>query len=130
VASVLTPGTHGSTFGGTPFVASVALATLTTVIGEKIPERAARMGKHLMQGLRALAGTHTTIRDIRGRGLLIGIELSRPAAPLLDACRDAGLLVLTAGEQVLRLAPPLIVTEADCDRALTTLDAVLKRTTA
>lgn len=127
VARALTPGTHASTFGGTPFVASVALATLGIVIGEKIPERVARTGTHLMRGLRALAAKRPAIREVRGRGLLIGMELSRPAAPLVDACREAGLLVLTAGEQVLRLAPPLIVTEADCDRALATLDAVLAR---
>jgi acetylornithine aminotransferase len=55
---------------------------------------------------------------VRGRGLLIGVELDRPAGPVVDACREAGLLALTAGERVLRLAPPLIVDERDCDRAL------------
>jgi len=125
IARTLGPGSHGSTFGGTPFVASVALATLTTVLDEKIPDRAARMGKRLTDGLRTLAGKHSTIREVRGRGLLIGIELARPAAPVVDACRDAGLLVLTAGEQVLRLAPPLIVDERDCDRALGIVDGAL-----
>src|SRR5713101_6081243 len=67
VARTLGPGSHGSTFGGTPFVASVALATLTTILDEKIPERAARMGRHLMDGLRVLAGKHATIQEIRGR---------------------------------------------------------------
>ncbi len=117
-ARVLGPGTHASTFGGTPFVASVALATLGTVIGEKIPERAAAMGRHLMDGLRALGKTSAAVRVVRGRGLLIGVELDRPAGPIVDACREAGLLALTAGERVLRLAPPLIVDERDCDRAL------------
>jgi len=65
---------------------------------------------------------------VRGRGLLIGVELSRPAAPLVAACRDQGLLVLSAGDQVLRLAPPLIVDEAACDSALATLDRVLGAT--
>ncbi len=130
VASVLTPGTHGSTFGGTPFVSSVALATLATVIEEKIPERAARMGRHLMQGLSRLQERFPAIREVRGRGLLIGIELDRIAAPLVDACRDAGLLVLTAGERVLRLAPALIVGEAECDRALAILENALAPTRA
>ncbi|HEV8643667.1 MAG TPA: acetylornithine transaminase [Methylomirabilota bacterium] len=130
VARVLTPGTHASTFGGTPFVASVALATLTTIIGEKIPERAARTGAYLMEQLRALAKQRPVVRAVRGRGLLIGVELTRPAAPLVDACRDAGLLVLTAGEKVLRLAPPLIVDQRDCDRALATIDATLARSTS
>ena len=118
IARVLGPGTHASTFGGTPFVASVALATLGTVIGEKIPERAAAMGRHLMDGLRALGTSSAAVRAVRGRGLLIGVELDRPAGPVVDACREAGLLALTAGERVLRLAPPLIVDERDCDRAL------------
>jgi acetylornithine/succinyldiaminopimelate/putrescine aminotransferase len=130
VARALGPGSHGSTFGGTPFVASVALATLTTVLDEKIPERAARMGRYLMDGLRVLAGTHATIREVRGRGLLIGVGLGRTAGPLVDACRDAGLLVLSAGEQVLRLAPPLIVDERDCDRALGIIDAAFGKLAA
>ncbi len=127
VARALTPGSHASTFGGTPFVASVALATLTTVLEEKVPERAARTGRYLAERLRALPGGRGVVREVRGRGLLIGMELSRPAAPLVDACREQGLLVLTAGERVLRLAPPLIVEERDCDRALEILDGVLAR---
>jgi acetylornithine/N-succinyldiaminopimelate aminotransferase len=127
VATALTPGTHGSTFGGTPFVSSVALATLTTMIEEKIPERAAGTGRHVMQSLGRLRTRHPAICDIRGRGLLIGIELDRVAAPVVDACRDAGLLVLTAGERVVRLAPALIASEADCDRALEILERALER---
>ena len=126
IARVLGPGTHASTFGGTPFVASVALATLQTVIGEKIPERAAAMGRHLMDGLRALGKTSAAVRAVRGRGLLIGVELDRPAGPVVDACREAGLLALTAGERVLRLAPPLIVDERDCDRALAIIAQTLE----
>jgi acetylornithine/N-succinyldiaminopimelate aminotransferase len=128
VASALTPGTHGSTFGGTPFVSSVALTTLATVIEEKIPERAARMGRHLMQRLSRLQERFPAIREVRGRGLLIGIELDRLVAPLVDFCRDSGLLVLTAGERVLRLAPALIVGEAECDRALAILESALAPT--
>lgn len=125
VARALTPGSHGSTFGGTPFVASVAVATLTTILEEKLPERAARVGKHLAQGLLELKAKHPVIREVRGKGLLLGIEMTRPAAPVVTACREAGLLVLTAGDMVLRLAPPLIVDEATCDRALAILDSVL-----
>jgi acetylornithine/N-succinyldiaminopimelate aminotransferase len=125
IARTLGPGSHGSTFGGTPFVASVALATLTTILDEKIPERAARMGRYLADGLRELGRRHSTVREVRGRGLLIGVGLARPVGPLVDACREAGLLVLSAGEQVLRLAPPLIVEERDCDRALGIIDGAL-----
>jgi acetylornithine/N-succinyldiaminopimelate aminotransferase len=123
VASVLTAGTHGSTFGGTPFVASVALAALTTVIDEKIPEQAARRGRYLMDALRSFPGD--VVREVRGRGLLIGIELAKAAGPVVDACRDKGVIVLSAGDKVVRLAPPLIVDERDCDRVLETLRASL-----
>ena len=128
VARALGPGTHGSTFGGTPFVTSVALATLQTVIGEKVAERAARMGRRLMDGLRQLAQGSAGIREVRGRGLLIGVGLDRPVSPIVDACRDAGLLVLSAGDKVLRLAPPLIVDERDCDHALAIVGAALRPT--
>src|SRR5918996_3486925 len=125
VAAVLTAGTHGSTFGGTPFVTSVALATLTAVLEEKIPERAARLGAYLVGGLRDVARRHPVVREVRGRGLLIGAELTQAAGPLVDACREAGLLVLSAGDRVLRLTPPLVVGEAECDRALEIVDRVL-----
>ena len=127
VASVLTPGTHGSTFAGSAFVTSVALAMLTTVIGDKLPQRAADRGRELVDGLRELGKRLPVIQAVRGKGLLIGIELSRPAGPVMDACREAGLLVLTAGEKVLRLAPPLVVEPAECRRALEIIADVLGR---
>jgi acetylornithine/N-succinyldiaminopimelate aminotransferase len=127
VASALTPGTHGSTFGGNPFVAAVAITTFTTILDEKMAERAARAGQYLASRLRALAAARPVIRAVRGRGLLIGVELTGPAAPVVEACREAGVLVLTAGEKVLRLAPPLLVEERDCDRALAVIESGLAR---
>ena len=125
VATALTAGSHGSTFAGSAFVTSVALATLTTIIGDKLPERAEHRGRELMDGARELQKTLPVIKEVRGRGVLIGIELTKPAAPVVDACREAGLLVLTAGEKVVRLAPPLIVESADCKRALEILGGAL-----
>ncbi|HEY3064495.1 MAG TPA: aspartate aminotransferase family protein [Methylomirabilota bacterium] len=126
VAAVLTAGSHGSTFGGTPFVTAVALAAFTTVLADRIPERAARMGRELMDGLRAMQSRHAVIREVRGKGLLIGMELTEPAGPIVDRCRDAGLLVLSAGEKVLRLAPPLIVESRDAARALEIIEMALR----
>jgi acetylornithine aminotransferase len=74
-----------------------------------------------MDGLERLRKEVPAVREVRGRGLLIGAEFDRPVGSIVDRCREAGLLVLTAGERVLRLAPPLIVSEAECDRALETL---------
>jgi len=127
VARALTAGTHGSTFAGSAFVTSVALATLTAIIGDKIPDKAAARGRELMDGLRTLQKKLPVITHVRGRGLLIGVELTKPAGPVLDACREQGLLLLSAGEKVVRLAPPLIVEPADCARALTIIgDALAK----
>ena len=81
-----------------------------------------------MDGLRQLAQGSAGIREVRGRGLLIGVGLDRPVSPIVDACRDAGLLVLSAGDKVLRLAPPLIVDERDCDHALAIVGAALRPT--
>jgi acetylornithine/succinyldiaminopimelate/putrescine aminotransferase len=127
VASVLTAGSHGSTFAGSAFVTSVALAMLTTVIGDKLPDRAAQRGRELMDGLRELGTRLPVVKQVRGQGLLIGVELTKPAGPVMDACREAGLLTLTAGEKVLRLAPPLVVEPADCKRAVDIIGDVLGR---
>lgn len=125
VGSVLTPGSHGTTFGGNPFCTAVALVSFTTILDDKIPERAARMGRYLTDGLRRIAASRPVVRTVRGRGLLIGAELTVAAAPIVDACREAGVLILSAGEKVVRLAPPLIADERDCDRALAVLDRAL-----
>jgi predicted acetylornithine/succinylornithine family transaminase len=127
IASVLIAGTHGSTFGGTPFVTSVALATMTTVLDGKLWEQAAQRGRYLMDGLRTIQASNPKVQVVRGRGLLIGAELSVPAGPIVDACREAGLLVLSAGEKVLRLTPPLIVAERECEQALGIIKTVLGR---
>ena len=87
-------------------------------------------GAQLMDALRAMQSSCPVIRHVRGRGLLVGIELSTPAAPVVDACREQGLLVLSAGEKVVRLVPPLIVESADIRRAVDLLQSVLARTKA
>ena len=129
VGAVLTPGSHGSTFAGNPFCTAVALVCFTTVLDEKMPERAARIGRYLTEGLQRLAANRPVIRTVRGRGLLIGAELSVAAGPIVDACREAGVLILSAGEKVIRMAPPLIVDERDCDRALAAVDRALGQST-
>jgi acetylornithine/N-succinyldiaminopimelate aminotransferase len=100
------------------------------MLEDKLPERAARAGGHLLDGLRALRRRIPAIKDVRGKGLLVGVELDRPAAGAVAACRDQGLLVLTAGDAVLRMTPPLIVEEADVDRALEIVGGVLSRSAA
>ncbi len=126
-ARVMVAGSHGTTFGGNPFATTVGVATMTTMLDDKLPDRADRVGSYLAGRLRELAGRLPAIREVRGRGLLVGIELDRPAGPVVTACRDRGLLILTAGDQILRMTPPLIVDEADVDQAVSTLEAALAR---
>lgn len=127
VAKVMTPGSHASTFGGTPFVSTVALATVTTMLEERLPERAARMGAHFMERLEGLKAKYPSVKVARGKGLLIGLELDRPARPVVQGCMEEGLLILTAGDTVLRFTPPLTISEEEIDRGVEVLDKVLAR---
>ncbi len=126
VARVFTPGTHGSTFGGNPLATAVGLTVFGTLIEDRLAERAGRMGKGLVQGLEAIRAKHPkAVKEIRGRGLLAGLDLVPPVADAVAACRERGLLVLTAGDNTLRLAPPLIVTDNEIAQACGIIDAAL-----
>ncbi|HUY11204.1 MAG TPA: ornithine--oxo-acid transaminase, partial [Candidatus Dormibacteraeota bacterium] len=107
--SLFKPGDHGSTFGGNPLGSAVAEAALDVLVEERLAERARYSGAKLMQGLRAL--TSPTIREVRGRGLLIGIVLDRPARPLAYALLKRGVAAKDTHEHVLRIAPPLVIND-------------------
>jgi acetylornithine aminotransferase/acetylornithine/N-succinyldiaminopimelate aminotransferase len=125
-ASAITPGTHGSTFGGNPFATAVGLTVLGTIVEERLPERAAVLGARLLERLRAVqARRPDQVRAVRGRGLLVAMDLVPPVGDVLAACRERGLLGLTAGDNALRLAPALIVGEAEVDRAAAIVEAAL-----
>lgn len=128
VAASFGPGTHGSTFGGNPLSCTAALTVLEVIEEESLLANVKVRGEQLMQGLKAIQARFPVIKEVRGQGLLIGAELSIEAAPLIAQAREAGLLVLSAGPNVLRLLPPLNVTEAEVDEALVTLAAVMERT--
>ncbi len=114
------PGDHGSTFGGNP-VAAAAAAAVVEAIDEELLAAVRERGAQLAAGLGALPG----VRAVRGRGLLLGAELDRPVGPVVDACREQGLLVLSAGPDVLRLTPPLVVGADEVGQALRTIESVL-----
>ncbi len=124
-ADALAPGDHGSTFGGNPLACAAALAVARTLEEEDLVGRAARVGAYLMDRLRDLARRHPVITEVRGLGLLVAVELAAEAAPVVDACRERGLLVNAVRPTALRLAPPLIVGETDVDQAIEILDAAL-----
>lgn len=127
VARVFTPGTHGSTFGGNPLATAVGVTVFSTLIEDKLAERAGRVGTLLLQGLEAIRATHPkALKEVRGRGLLVGLDLVPPVGDVVAACRERGLLVLTAGDNTLRLAPALIVTEKEVAEACAIIDTALK----
>lgn len=116
-AGVFKPGTHGSTFGGGPLACAAALATFDAIAEEGLLERASRVGEAIRAGFRdALAGVPGVV-DIRGMGLMIGIELDRPCGDLVKRALEAGFLINVTADRVIRLLPPLVFTDADA-RAL------------
>jgi len=125
IASSFGPGTHGSTFGGNPLSCTAALTVLDLIELESLLENTRRQGSRLFEGLLALQQRHSTIRQVRGKGLLIGVEMARELAPIIQKCRHAGLLLLPAGPSVLRFLPPLNVKSAAIDEALLILGKVL-----
>lgn len=126
VAAAFVPGAHGSTQGGNPLACAAALATLETLLEDGyLLENCRRMGERLINGLKALAPRHASIVEVRGLGLLVGLALSVPARPVAQACVERGLLVIPTAETVVRLVPPLIVTQDEIDHAVAIMDAAL-----
>ncbi|MDG0873599.1 acetylornithine transaminase [Paenibacillus thiaminolyticus] len=120
------PGSHGSTFGGNPLAMSAVIGTMETMIEEKAAQRAAERGAYLLNSLKVKLSDVPVVKDVRGLGLIIGIECSEPAADIVEAARAAGLLVITAGPNVVRLLPNLLVTPEEIDEAVSVLHQVLE----
>ena len=118
------PGDHGSTFGGNPLACAVGLASLDVIESENLPARARYAGAKLMQGLRELASP--AVQEIRGRGLLIGLQLTVPARRLAELLMERGVVAKDTHEDVLRIAPPLVIQDAEIDLLLKAMDGALK----
>jgi len=126
VASAFQPGDHASTFGGSALPAAAAVATLTVIEEEGLVQNAARVGARLAQGLEALREKCALISEVRARGLMIGVDLTKPvAAKVKGECLKRGLLITTVGNQMLRLLPPLVLSEPQADKGLAILGQVL-----
>ncbi|XP_030966069.1 acetylornithine aminotransferase, mitochondrial-like [Quercus lobata] len=126
VASAINYGDHGSTFAGSPLVCNAALAVLDKISNPSFLASVSKKGLYFKEILKQKLGGSSHVREIRGFGLIIGIDLDVPATPLVDACRNSGLLVLTAGKgNVVRIVPPLIVTEQELDCAAEILSQAL-----
>ncbi len=129
-AKVLTPGTHASTFGGTPLACAAACAVIDTFDREHILENVQTRSAYLMEKLSALSSKYPCVKGVRGLGLMIGVVMDRPAGPVLAILREKGMIALSAGETVLRLVPPLTVTQADCEKAVALIDEAFERLSA
>lgn len=128
VAGAFAPGDHGSTFGGNPLACSVALASVTTILNEDLSGNSQRMGDYFIHSLVDLSKRNPMITEVRGKGLMIGIQLAQPIAKQLNrACFDAGYLVGNVGENILRFLPPLIIQKADIDTFVVDLENILTR---
>jgi acetylornithine aminotransferase len=128
-SAIFTPGSHGSTFAGNPVCAAAALAVLDTIESEHLLDHVDALGKHLAGAIEDLG--HPLVAEVRGAGLLIGVQLARPVAHAVhDAALGAGFLTNAAGDEVLRLAPPLIVTRAQTDTFVAALPAILDAASA
>lgn len=125
LSGVLTPGTHASTFGGTPFACAAACAVIDTILRDHLLENCREQGKFLLDGLAGLQKKHACIKGVRGLGLMVGAILDQPAGPVLAILRKNGMIALSAGETVLRLVPPLTVAREECERALALIDEAL-----
>jgi len=125
LASTLGPGTHGSTFGGNPLMCAAALATMRTLEEENILANCLAMGKYFRERLLQFKDKYPFIRDVRGRGLILGMELDIEGGPLVNAAMEKGLLINCTVGKVLRFVPPLIVNRKEIDAALAILDEVL-----
>ncbi len=124
-AKVFTPGTHGSTYSGNPLVCRAALAVIDELERGKYDRRAAELGQRLLAGLRRAFDGVAGVRDIRGHGLMLAIELDRPCKDVLKIALDRGLLVNVTADTVIRLLPPLILSDAEADEIVTRLQAVV-----
>ena len=123
VAAAAAFGDHGSTYGGNLLACRAALVFLEELVDRGLMAHVARVGAHAGEQLHALAARHPSIREVRGEGLIWGLELDRPAAPVVEAALGKGLLINRTAETVVRLLPPFIITAAEIDEAAGLLDA-------
>jgi len=127
VAKTFGPGSHASTFGGNPLACAAALAVFRVLLDGRVLDQAQRMGEYLSKGLSECKDRHHLVRDVRGLGLLQGMEVEMDAKTVVGDCLKRGFLVNAAGEHVLRFIPPLIITQLEVDRLLEVLSQIFDR---
>lgn len=125
VLSVFNPGSHGSTFGGNPMACAVSIAALDVLVDEKLAERSLELGEYFVNALKEIQ--HPSIKEVRGRGLFIGMELTEEARPYCEALKELGLLCKETHDTVIRFAPPLIISKEELDWAIERIKKVFTK---
>ena len=121
----MTPGSHGSTFGGNPLSAAVSIAAIDVLLDEKLADRSNELGEYMKSELQTI--DNPVIKEVRGRGLFIGMELTEDARPYCEALKERGLLCKETHDTVIRFAPPLIIEKEDLDWAIEQIKEVLSK---
>ena len=127
VAASFKPGSHASTFGGNPLACSAGLAVMKTLLRGGALKNCVQMGKQFAQGLQVLKEKFSFVRGIRGKGLILGLELDLEGSKIVEACMEEGLLINCTAQKILRFLPPLTIGKKDIDRGLAILERVLAR---
>ncbi|MEK5147826.1 MAG: ornithine--oxo-acid transaminase [Psychrobacillus psychrotolerans] len=125
ILSVFNPGSHGSTFGGNPMACAVSIAALDVLIDEKLAARSLELGNYFMDALKEIK--HSSIKEVRGRGLFIGMELTEDARPFCEELKELGLLCKETHDTVIRFAPPLIISKEELDWAIERIQKVFNK---
>ncbi|KAF0815879.1 MULTISPECIES: ornithine--oxo-acid transaminase [unclassified Cytobacillus] len=123
VLGVFNPGSHGSTFGGNPMACAVSVASMNVLVEEKLAERSLQLGEYFMNKLKEI--NNPVIKEVRGRGLFIGVELNEPARKYCEELKEQGLLCKETHDTVIRFAPPLVISEEELDWAIERINKVL-----
>jgi acetylornithine/N-succinyldiaminopimelate aminotransferase len=126
IAQAFTPGNHASTFGGNPLAMAAAKATLKTILQEAVLENCQKVGNYFLSQLKILQQKCKIIKEVRGKGLMLAVELGIEADDIVNKCLHRGLLINSTGGKTIRFVPPLIITAQDVDRAIKVLDDVME----
>jgi acetylornithine aminotransferase len=129
-ANIFQPGNHGTTFGGNPLAMRAGIETIRIMEEDGLLENAARVGAHLKDALERALGSNPGVKEIRGQGLMLGVELTKPCGVLVNRAADAGLLISVTADSVVRLVPPLIMTEAEADEVVRLLVPLIQQVLA
>ncbi|RHW42868.1 ornithine--oxo-acid transaminase [Neobacillus notoginsengisoli] len=124
ILGVFNPGSHGSTFGGNPMACAVSIAALDVLVDEKLAERSLELGEYFMEKLKEISNPR--IKEVRGKGLFIGVELTEPARKYCEQLKEDGLLCKETHETVIRFAPPLVISKEELDWAIERIQKVLE----